>query len=115
MAECDRAISTAFALIADLAVSLGVENIKEKYPDCWEHQIDDYWWIAVNGHKEAKKASMGIEVLPFHCYVEFNGFPAGIFSPFGGSIVAGKLANEDTFIKAIQKQIATTRPSGRKI
>jgi len=32
-------------------------------------------------------------VPPFNCYVEFNGWPAGVFNPFGGIIAAGELAN----------------------
>ena len=98
-------VCTAFARIADLACALGKIPMS-RFENCWEHQIDKHWWIAVNGHKTKKKTSNGVEVSPFNCYVEFNGFPAGIFDPVnGGVIAAGKLANEETFIKAIESQI----------
>jgi len=73
-----------------------------KFDNCWERQIDDNWFIAFNGHKENKLTSTKVEVLGFTCYVEFNGFPAGIIDPSGGIIAAGEIANEDTFIEAIE-------------
>ena len=98
-------ICVAFMKLADLAAMLGVAPLN-KVKGCWECQIDKQWWIAVNGHNEAIKASNDIEVEPFNCYVEFNGFPAGAFNPMGGGfLAAGELANEDTFIKAIEDRI----------
>lgn len=98
-------ICVAFDSIAKLSIVLGTAPLN-KVKDCWECRIDKHWWIAVNGHKETVKTSKGIEIPAFNCYVEFNGFPAGIFSPInGGFLAAGELANEDTFIKAIEDKI----------
>jgi len=108
-----KSISLAMAKLADLAVSLGVTNIKD-LPGCWEHKIDEHWSIAINGNSAAKKTSKGIEVMPYHCYVEFNGWPAGVISAFGGIFCAGSLANEDTFIKAIQQSLGNIRKAGAK-
>ncbi len=97
-----------FDLIARLAIADEDSPItKFKPARCWHRRIDDHWEIWVNGHKEAKRGGPkeDIEVQPFHCYVEFNGFPAGIFSPFGGAIAAGALANEETFAAALEKAI----------
>jgi hypothetical protein len=91
----------AFAEIAALASRLGIASIG-KLPGCWEHRIDDHWWIAVNGHPAVQKSSTGKSVPPFSAYVEFCGWPAGIVNPYGGLIAAGDAANEDTFIAALR-------------
>jgi hypothetical protein len=94
-------ISAAFDEIAQLAIRLGVVPLNAK-PGCWEYQVDAHWWIAVNGHREALKCSKGVEVKPFECYAEWNGWPAGSFSPAGWIMAAGEAANEDSFIEALR-------------
>ncbi len=37
--------------------------------------------------------------------LKFNGWPAGIIDPRGGIIAAGGVANEDTFIEAIETDL----------
>lgn len=101
-------ISVAMLAIADLAITLGAAPMT-KYEGCWEHQVDDNWWIAINGHGDDKKCSKGPNVKPYCCYVEFNGFPAGLLNPYGGAIAAGIVANEDAFISALQKAIERAR------
>lgn len=100
----EQKISEAFSEIAELAKVLDVKDIG-KLPGCWEYQIDDQWWIAVNGHSEAIECSTGSKVDPFNCYVQYNGWPAGLFDPYGGTIAAGTGANEDNFIAAIKAAI----------
>ena len=100
----DVRILESFSKVMDLAQYLGVYSIKD-YPGCWEHHIDEHWWIAVNGHPETMEAN-GIKVEPYHVYVEFNGWPAGLFNMRSGSIAAGDLANEQTFIDAIDRAIS---------
>ena len=95
-------VAEAFAEIAVLAQRLGVTEIN-KLPGCWEHQVDEQWWIAVNGRSEAVECSRGFKIDPFDCYIEYNGWPAGSINPGGGIIAAGEGANEDTFIEALQK------------
>lgn len=99
-----KSISEVFAKLADLAIALGITDIN-KLEGCWEHNVDEHWFITINGHNKTIKNSKDVEVPAYHCYVEFNGWPAGIFSPFGGAICAGKLANEDTFLDAIKKAL----------
>ena len=85
--------TAAFGTIAELAAALGVRNIKD-LPGCWEHRVDDLWWFAINAHAGPVKCSGGIlaplEVPPGHCYLEYNGWPAGCFTPWGGEIAAGE-------------------------
>lgn len=101
-------ISAVFAGIGALASQLGVANIRE-LPGCWEIQIDEQWFIAVNGHKDERRCSKGARVPFAHAYVEYNGWPAGIINPYGGILAAGDCANEQALIAAIERRI------GRKI
>ena len=64
-------------------------------------EIDQQWRARFNG--------IGVEIegiSPAHVAFDFNGMPAGVVGPFGGAIVAGELANEDTLLAAINAQLA---------
>lgn len=98
-------MSEAFILIVQLATTLGARAIAE-LDGCWEHVVDDNWHIAINGHREPAKCSTGEDVPPFACYVQWNGWPAGLITPAGGTIAAGEAANEDTLIDALKAAIA---------
>lgn len=106
----DINICEAFDRVAALGIALGAFPVT-KFPDCWEHSIDERWFIAVNGHREPKKTSGGVVVNSFNCYVEYNGWPAGSFDPRGGVIAAGDCANEDTFIAALDEAIKRAAPA----
>jgi len=93
-------IPEAFLKICELGHALGMRNIKD-LPGCWEHQVDDHWWIATNAHRESIRCSKDIEVPSCSTYIEFNGWPAGIITPAGGQIAAGEAANEDAFLAAL--------------
>ena len=97
-------VCEAFGVLAELGIALDAAPLT-KHAGCWECQIDKQWLIAVNGHKQPMRWR-DITVDPFHCYVEYNGWPAGIFTPYGGTIAAGEGANEDTFIAAMQTRLA---------
>lgn len=97
----DRQITRVFGEIINLCAALGAENINE-LQGCWEYQVDDQWFIALNGHSKPAKCSRGGEVEPFGCYVEWNGWPAGTMNPFGGILAAGEAANEASFIAALK-------------
>jgi len=93
-------ISVAMDYIAQLAIALGVAPINT-FEGCWEYQVDEQWWIACNAHPEPKGCSRGPKVPPFHTYIEYNGWPAGLMTPYGGTIAAGEGANEDTLVAAL--------------
>mgnify|MGYP006972356042 CR=1 FL=1 len=94
-------ICEAFAVLAEYAVSLGVRL--DKFENCWTRTVDDRWSVCVNGHKEPKPDNSGTLIPGYTCAVTYNGWPAGLFSPFGGCIAAGEAANETTFIEAIRR------------
>ncbi len=110
--QTDPPICEAFMKLAELATKDGIGAFNT-LPGCWTRHIGKQWWIAVNGHKTSMKATSpngasagdGISVEPFHVYIEFNGWPAGIFTPYGGAIAAGDAANESTFISAIEAEL----------
>ena len=97
MTLCD-----AFFAIADLSNALGAGPLN-KHPGCWAHQVDEQWHIEVNGHTVPMRTADGCcELQPFHAAILFNGWPAGIINPRGGTIAAGEAANEDAFIAAVR-------------
>lgn len=88
--------------IADLCFARGEAPVN-KYAGCWECEVDEHWWVALNGHLEPVACSRGPSVPQFSMYVEFNGWPAGIIDTGDGVIAAGELANEDTFLAAVRE------------
>lgn len=101
----------AFLLAADLAAALHVRDIK-KLPGPWELRIDANWRIAVNGHgheiRVAPAECMEVTIPPFAMAVWWNGWLAGLLTPFAGTIVAhpsGQGASEDALILALQAAI----------
>ena len=100
--------SAAFVETCELCYARGARSI-QAVPGCYEMQIDDRWWAALNPHKEPIRCSKdenGNGVPPFSVYIEFNGWPAGVITPNGGIIAAGSVANEDTYIEAVKAAIA---------
>ena len=112
-------VKEAFVVLCDLADAVGAKQPLSEYAGCWEHKIDEKWFVACNAHQEPK-AVVGIPggmahggkpfmLDPFHAYVEYNGWTAGVFNPRNGTFAAGSGANEDTFIAAVLAAIAKTR------
>jgi hypothetical protein len=90
--------------VADFNKAQGVKAANQ-WPDCWEAVVGKTgWWLAVNAHGEPKRCTHGPEVPAYHVYVEWNGWPAGMFSAFGGEIAAGSLANVDTLVVALRAE-----------
>lgn len=94
----------AFSVLTDLVCAVDVAPLKN-LPGMWEYQVSPEWWIAVNPHRGKAECSHGAEVEFGNCYIEFNGWPAGFITPYGGCIAAGALANEDTFIAAMKAKL----------
>jgi hypothetical protein len=95
----DDPMLAAFVAIVQLADRMDVTYIN-KLPGGWEVQIGK-WWFALNGHAEKVTCSHDVTVDPLCCYVEYNGWPAGLFNAFGGAIAYGEAANEQSFIEAV--------------
>jgi hypothetical protein len=96
-------ISQVFALVAELAQLDGAAPISS-WPGLWERGIDEQWTIVANGHPEPMRYK-NIEIPPFNHLVLYNGFTAGVFTPFDGVIAAGQEANEDSLIRALKRAI----------
>jgi hypothetical protein len=83
----------------------------------WFRKIDDHWSIWVNGRMKPAKVGprIDVEIQPGDCYVEFNGWPAGLFSmidPRDGDVMAaGGLANYRTFCEALSAAIQKGVPA----
>jgi hypothetical protein len=76
-----------------------------KHPGCWYRRIDQRWEIGLNAHKERLPCPFAdgpIDIEPFNLFVVFNGWPAGIITPYDGTICAGEAANLETFNDALK-------------
>lgn len=96
-------LSEAMMAVADMMTALGRTHLNQHIGPAI-HDVDEHWRVVLNPHREfvryGEKAE--IEIPPFSCYIEFNGWPAGLINPYGGAIAAGSLANEETFIAAVK-------------
>ncbi len=90
-----------FVLIAELAEKKGIRSIKD-LPGASHLRVDDHWELWINGRPENVQVD-GVALEPYHCYIKFNGWPAGICNPFGGWIAAGSVANEAALCKALEE------------
>lgn len=95
-----RAVSEAFLLIMELGLALGVNPVTQ-FAGCWEHRLGERWLVALNGHRTLVTTSTGAEVPPFHVYVERDGWPVGLLTPFGGTMLPGL---EDELIAELQRR-----------
>lgn len=103
--------------ICDVHRSLALPNLKEL--GIWQQQLDDNWSFAVNGTSLPQTVesfgTMGAEIPPFHAAIWWNGWLAGIVSPFSGSMVAHPDhdgANETHFLRACKLFIEQQEANG---
>jgi len=97
-------ITEVFDLIALLAIKLESAPMT-RWPAGWTCKVDEHWTITLNGNETPLHRDDGVAIPPFHCFAEFNGWPAGLFSPFGGLIAAGVAANEEALMAAIRARL----------
>jgi hypothetical protein len=111
----EQPITQVFALLCELAFALGVRSIKD-LPGCWTHRIDGQWEVCINGHRHAVACPhCKVTVPPFHAYLQFNGWTAGVISPHSGTLADGALANERTLVEALQQAIAKAKDTTRTL
>jgi len=100
-----------FDKMVQLGLLLGVRNIKD-FEGAWVQKVDEQWTFAINGKDETLEVrpdeTMGARLKFGHAAIWFNGWLAGIITPYGGEFAAGSAANEDTFIAALDAAIANT-------
>ncbi len=76
----------------------------------WVGNIDKNWIIAIHANKDKEiefkpEGTMGGKAKFGIMLVWFNGWLAGMLDPYSGIIAAGKFANENTFIEAIELRL----------
>lgn len=103
--------ATAQVILVELAGLLGLENISRK-EGCCEIVVDDQWKVAVNPH-DSPMVHNSVLIKPFHTFIWFNGWPAGMMTPFDGCFIESSTANEDEFIRAMARRIERETNDGR--
>lgn len=96
-------VSEVFDMIARVAIALDAVPLT-RWPAGWVLRVDARWKLVVNGSPEPIRWEK-IEIPGFHCYAEYNGWPAGLFSPHGGIIAGGSVANEADLIRALAARL----------
>jgi hypothetical protein len=88
--------SALFVAIAELAEAHGRIPIGEW--DSGPFQTDPRYRVLVNGGPNARWR----DIPRFHALLEFNGWPAGLLNPGGGTIAI----NEDEAIAVVEREAA---------
>ena len=109
----ERVPLEAFLVLCELADKRG-EVPFDKAPACWECTFPsvlgegrDTWQVAINGHNTPTRSSLSEKPIdPFHAFVYYNGWPAGVLTPYDGWIARGSGANEDSFVASVRAAIA---------
>lgn len=104
-------LATAQVILVELARLLGLENIRRN-EGCCEIVVDGQWKVAVNPH-DSPMVHNSVEIKPFHTFIWFNGWPAGMMTPFDGCFVQGTKASEDEFIIAMARRIERETNDGK--
>lgn len=101
-----QAFAEVWSHICDIAKHDGVAPLNQ-HPGVWIFDVGA-WRLALNAHGEPMEYD-GHKVDPYHCYVEFNGWPAGIITPRAGTVAFGKLANIFTLRDALKARAEARR------
>jgi hypothetical protein len=102
--------SAVFMAWVALCDRLEVTPINKQPGGYFARQVDEQWWLVLNAMRvpqqirdESRGGTGGnVEVPPFTLYVSYNGWPAGLLTPFGGILAAGEGANEDSLLAALE-------------
>ena len=110
--ESERPTTEVFNAFALLAEHDGVAPINA-LPGCWERRVNANWTIAVNGQPEARESEpagcMKVTLKPYHAAAWWNGWLAGIMTPFDGCIAAHPNgANELSLLAALNSALGYT-------
>jgi len=101
----ERPLTEMMVRLADLCIARGESPINV-LPGCWYIALDGTPTVEVwmNGHREAMTTQAGVTVEPFNAYIEYNGFPWCICTPFGGNF----LGSDDVESAVLERIMAAT-------
>lgn len=63
---------------------------------------DKGWYVVLNNTSDKDPIT---DLKEFWIGIEWNGFPAGIITPGGGTLAAGDAANEETFREWLKEAV----------
>lgn len=94
-----------FVLIAQLAKKLGKTPLNNRL---FIHRLDENWTVVVNGCG-VEKGFRAYRLPPGHCFVEYAGWPAALFSPYGGffeGVEGAPQSTEAEFVQVLKEATA---------
>jgi len=104
----ERPLSVVFMKIVELHEALQLPAIN-RMPGGFHVYEFGPWQVAVNANPHeaiiAVKQWGPCTIPSMNAAIFFNGWLAGIITPFGGTLAAGSEANEDKLIAALEEQI----------
>jgi hypothetical protein len=98
LADEGAPLCEVFDLVRQLCEAKGWIPIRYRRID-----LSDGFSVTMNGTWEPRTDDEGAEIPPFHASVSRNGWHAGIFTMFGGTLVGGI---EDPLIVALRQALA---------
>jgi hypothetical protein len=97
LADEGAPLCEAFDLVRRLAERRGW------IPIGWRRiELSDGWIVTVNGTSDARPDEIGLSVPPFHASVIKNGWPFGVFTIFGGTLIGA--GTEEALIAALKAE-----------
>jgi len=97
LADEGAPLSLAFNLVATLCEKRGWIPIGFRRIELANGVV-----VTVNGTKDERPDEIGFSIPPFHASVIVSGWPGGIFTMFGGTLIGGV---EDRLISALQAAV----------
>lgn len=106
-------MSEAFMKTIEVLEKEGHNSLTELPDKIWIKKLDDNWTFAIHANKDEKReiepeGCMKCDAKAGELIVWWNGWIAGILTPFNGVLAAGELANENTFIEALDRAILSS-------
>lgn len=87
--------------LMDAHARAGLPSLAQMPGKRWAGTCGPWSWL-VSANPTPITTEGGVTVMPFHAYIEFNGWPAGVLRVMGdGQFAAGSEANPEAFAAAL--------------
>lgn len=95
-----------YLLVLELAQKMGKTPVQHRL---FIHRLNEFWVVVINGCS-IPKGFKDYKIDPGFCFVEYDDWPAGLFTPYGGQFVRNENASEEIFLGLLKEAIANPIP-----